>query len=365
MRELVELVQRVANCNAPVLLIGETGVGKEVVADLIHESSRGLLIPARPFIKVNMATLPKDLIEGELFGAAKGAFTGAIVPREGLFRAADRGTIFLDELSEMPVDLQSRLLRVLQEKSVRALGSTTSVPIDVRIVAAVNKAPDQLIKAGLLREDLYYRLSTISLVVPPLRERPEDIPRLASAYLAHYCHELEKPPMSLSPAALEKLKTYNWPGNVRQLMNEMNRLSIVHCVDEIQVSSLATEILNYAIGVEVHGSGLTMMARAEVNVVAKALFLMKGNKQAAAKLLGIGRQTLYNKLVAYDVSYDSLHHVVRVRGTPWFNVDERTVGNDDLEGLARMRGQCAADYDGGHEREPEVPPEVPHTSTSS
>src|SRR5438552_1884886 len=225
MKAVMRTVERIAPSDVSVLVTGESGTGKEVVADLIHTlspRSKG------PFIKINCAALPRELIESELFGSVKGAFTGAQGDREGLFRQAESGTLLLDEISEMPLDTQSKLLRVLQEKEVRPVGGRTSYKTDCRILAATNRQVDEAIKDGKLREDLYYRISAISIALPPLRERREDILPMARAFLNRFAAQANRPLTDFTPEASNRLRKHDWPGNVRQLQNEV-QLAVLMC----------------------------------------------------------------------------------------------------------------------------------------
>src|SRR5258705_7370216 len=224
MQEVVRTVERVAPSDVSILITGESGSGKEVIADLIHALSPRN--KAR-IIKINCAALPRELIESELFGSVKGAFTGAHTDREGLFRQAEGGTLFLDEISEMPIDTQSKLLRVLQDKEVRPVGGRTSYKTDSRVIAATNRPPEEAIKAGKLREDLYYRISAISIALPSLRERREDILPLATSFLKRFAAQANRVITAYTPAAAELLRRQDWPGNVRQLQNEVQRAGIM------------------------------------------------------------------------------------------------------------------------------------------
>lgn len=301
MRALQQLVERIAFSRAPVLIVGETGVGKEVVAEMIHEASPR---SAREMLSLNCAALPKDLIEGELFGCAKGAYTGATADRDGLFDAAHGSTIFLDELSEMPLDLQTRFLRVLQDGRIRPVGRSAYHDVDVRVISALNRRPEALISEHLLREDLYFRLSTVTITVPPLRERRADIVPLAEAYLEYFCLALERPPMTLTDDAKQLLTDASWPGNVRQLINEMNRVAVLRYADAVEIGHLSPAL---CVADVIHVDDLTLMEKQERVTIINVLREKAGNKLAAAKTLGIGRQTLYNKLTGYriqEVEYD-------------------------------------------------------------
>src|SRR3954447_1771481 len=220
MKAVMKTIERVAPSDVSVLITGESGTGKEVVADLIHTLSRR---SKGPFIKINCAALPRELIESELFGSVRGAFTGAQTDREGLFRQADGGTLLLDELAEMPVETQSKLLRVLQEKEFRPVGGRNSYKTDCRIIASTNLEVDVAIRAGKLREDLFYRISAVSVHLPPLRERREDILPMATAFLKRYAAQANRDITGFSNDAAERLRTFDWPGNVRQLQNEVQR----------------------------------------------------------------------------------------------------------------------------------------------
>src|SRR6266581_9419102 len=220
MKAVMRTVERIAPSDVSVLITGESCTGKEVVADLVHTLSprnKG------PFIKINCAALPRELIESELFGSVKGAFTGSQGDREGLFRQAEGGTLLLDELSEMPIDTQSKLLRVLQEKEVRPVGGRVSYKTDCRIIASTNRLVEDALKEGKLREDLFYRISAISVALPPLRERREDILPLANAFLKRFASQADRTLEGFTPLAAERLRKHDWPGNVRQLQNEVQR----------------------------------------------------------------------------------------------------------------------------------------------
>jgi DNA-binding NtrC family response regulator len=294
MKNVLRTLERIAPSDVSVLIVGESGTGKEVIADLLHAMSprnKG------PMIRVNCAAFPRELIESELFGALKGSYTGSTQDRDGLFRQAEGGTLFLDEISEMPVDTQSKLLRVLQDKEVRPVGGKTTYKTDCRVLAATNRPVDQAIKDGKLREDLYYRISTVSVSLPPLRERREDILPLANAFLKRFAGQAGRDIAGFSPAAAEMLRTFDWPGNVRQLQNEVQRTVLMAEGGQVDVQDLSiTTVLNPA---EVED--LTLMEAMERNTIVQVLKETGGNKLEAAKRLGIGRQTLYNKIKMYSI----------------------------------------------------------------
>jgi len=232
MRELYAKIHKVAPTNATVLVCGETGTGKELVANAIHRESPR---KGKPIISVNCAAIPETLIEAELFGHEKGAFTGAASTRDGLVSAADGGTLFLDEIGELPLEAQARLLRVLQEGEVRPIGAVESRKVDVRLVAATHRDLGKLAREGQFREDLYFRINVVQLKLPALRERGKDILALAETFVKRYCAEMLKPPLTLTPEAIQAITTYTWPGNIRELENAIQR-SVILCEDEKEIS---------------------------------------------------------------------------------------------------------------------------------
>ncbi|MEI7731158.1 MAG: sigma-54 dependent transcriptional regulator [Verrucomicrobiota bacterium] len=296
MKSVVRTVEKVAGSDVSVLLVGESGTGKEIIADLIHTLSPRA---SGPFVKVNCAALPRELIESELCGSVKGAYTGAHADRHGLFRQAEKGTLMLDEISEMPVDTQSKLLRVLQDKEVRPVGGKSSYTTDCRIIAATNRPVQQAIRDGKLREDLFYRISTITISLAPLRERPEDVCALANSFLQRYAAQADRAFSGFSKSALERLMRYEWPGNVRQLQNEIQRAVLIAEGPVIEPDDLSIQAEEGAHSTG--NSGLRLMAAMERNTIVQVLKDCDGNKVEAAKRLGIGRQTLYNKLKEYDL----------------------------------------------------------------
>ena len=296
MKAIVRTVERVAPSDASILITGESGTGKEVIADLIHTLSPRA---KGPFIKVNCAALPRELIESELFGSMKGAFTGAQSDREGLFKQADGGTLLLDELAEMPVDTQSKLLRVLQDRECRPVGGRVSYKINCRVIASTNQEVDVAIRAGRLREDLYYRISAIALHLSPLRERREDIVPLANSFLKRFAAQAGRSMIGFTPAASEKIRRHDWPGNVRQLQNEIQRALLMTEGSLIDASDLSIRDSNPA---NDEDPDLTLLEGIEKNTIIQMLKETNGNKLETAKRLGIGRQTLYNKIKAYNIS---------------------------------------------------------------
>jgi DNA-binding NtrC family response regulator len=297
MKSVMKTIERVAPSDVSVLVTGESGTGKEVVADMIHTLSRR---DKGPFIKINCAALPRELIESELFGSVKGSFTGATEDRKGLFRQAESGTLLLDELSEMPVDTQSKLLRVLQEKEVRPVGGRTSYKTDCRIIASTNRSVDDAIKQGKLREDLYYRISALAIHLPPLRERRDDVLPLARAFLKRFAAQADRLISDFSPEAAERLRKYDWPGNVRQLQNEIQR-TVLMCEGQV-VQPADLSIGQFQPTTEGGEQNLTLMEAMERNKIVEVLKETGGNKQETARRLGIGRQTLYNKIKSYQIA---------------------------------------------------------------
>jgi DNA-binding NtrC family response regulator len=297
MQTVVRTIERVAPSDVAVLITGESGTGKEVIADLVHSLSNR---SKNRIVKVNCAALPRELIESELFGSVKGAFTGAHADREGLFRQAEGGTLFLDEISEMPVDTQSKLLRVLQDQRVRPVGGKTDYQTNCRIVAATNRKPDEAIKDGKLREDLFYRISAISVHLPPLRERRDDIMPLANAFLKRFSSQANRTLRGFTPQACERLTSFEWPGNVRQLQNEIQRAVLLSEGPDIQAADLSVSDIRI-VPSEGHDTSFTLLEGVERNAIIQMLRETGGNKLETAKRLGIGRQTLYNKIKAYGI----------------------------------------------------------------
>jgi DNA-binding NtrC family response regulator len=297
MQEVVRTIERIAPSDVTVLITGESGTGKEVISDLLHALSPR---SKNKIIKINCAALPRELIESELFGSVKGAFTGAHTDREGLFRQSEGGTLLLDEISEMPIDTQSKLLRVLQDNEVRPVGGKTSYKTNCRVIASTNRKPEDALKEGKLREDLYYRISAISVHLPPLRERREDIMPLANSFLKRFAAQANHLISGFTPAAIERLTAFDWPGNVRQLQNEVQRAVLLNEGNEVDVADLS--VTNAKVGTaDGTDTSFTLLEGVERNAIIQTLKETGGNKLETAKRLGIGRQTLYNKIKAYGI----------------------------------------------------------------
>ena len=296
LQAVVRTIERVAPSDVTILITGESGSGKEVIADLIH-----CLSPRAKnrIIKINCAALPRDLIESELFGSKKGSYTGSLGAM-GLFRQAEGGTLFLDEISEMPIDTQSKLLRVLQDQEVRPVGDTVSYKTNCRIIAATNRKTDEAIKDGKLREDLFYRISAIAVHLPPLRERRDDIMPLANSFLRRFAAQANRTLRGFTPQALERLNAFDWPGNVRQLQNEIQRAVLLSEGPEVHVTDLSISDVKF-VPTEGHDTNFTLLEGVERNAIVQMLKETGGNKLETAKRLGIGRQTLYNKIKAYGI----------------------------------------------------------------
>lgn len=299
MRRVLALAERIAGSEAPVLVSGESGCGKERIARLIHERSAR---SGGPFVAVNCGALPEGLLESELFGHVRGAFTGADRDREGLFEAASGGILLLDEIGEMPPQLQVKLLRVLQDGEVRRVGATRSKAVDARVVAATNRDLGEMVAARAFRKDLYYRLNVLRIDVPPLRERREDVLPLAHAFLRRGCVRYRCGPCSLSAEALDALLAYPWPGNVRELEHAMERAVIIaEGKPKIEVTDLPPEIVRRGAPPLLDGP-VERLADVERRHILLALERCGGNRTKAAKALGIGANTLWRKLRAYGVA---------------------------------------------------------------
>ena len=301
MQEIQELIEAMAPSEANVLITGESGVGKEVIANAIHSRSRR---STKPMVKLNCAAFPQAMIEGELFGYVKGAFTGATNDFAGMIAAASGSTLFLDEISEMPAELQTRFLRVLQEREYRPLGSTKTLKADFRVVAATNRPISSALAENRLRADLYYRLNTFQIEVPPLRDRKEDIPPLVSTFLKQFAKGLDKSEPVIAPEAFQKLLDYAWPGNVRELQNAIEYAVVLARDNRISVKELPTEVqLPPMLQQKDRGNngGVQSLEDMERDAIIQALAQTHGNKKKAAQVLGIQRPTLYNKMKRYAI----------------------------------------------------------------
>lgn len=306
MAALQAMVGQLADSLATVLVIGESGTGKDLIARTLHflSSRRG-----GPFIPVNCAAMPENLIESELFGYVKGAFTDARRGKRGLFAAAHGGTLFLDEIGDMPISLQSKLLRTIEDKRVRPLGATEETAVDVRIIAATNSDLEAAMRNGRFRSDLYYRLATVTLSVPPLRERTEDIPLLIKHFLTRAAAEAGKAVPEIKPEAMSRLLRYRWPGNVRELQNAVQHGVILCRDDVIKVKDLPPRIAGDLVAstrvLEDLASRRVSLARLERDYVRTVLELVNGNKTEAAAILQIDRKTLYRKIEEQEASPSS------------------------------------------------------------
>src|SRR6516165_4256571 len=300
MQELFELIESVAASEANILIQGENGTGKELIANAIHYNSKRA---KGPFIKINCAAIPKDLIESELFGYKKGAFTGAVSDKEGLFEMAEGGSLLLDEIAEMPAYLQTKLLRVLQEREYRPIGSDRIVRVDFRLICATNIDLDAALRDGKLREDLYFRINTITLRVPPLRERTEDIPLLCEHFLEKYKQRHGRAQIkSIAPAAYHVLIRHRWPGNVRELENVIERGVLVAKGSEITVNDLPESLrTDSAATTEFVIPPHRTLAEIEKMAILQTLQRTNWNKQEAAQILGLYRPTLYSKMKKHEI----------------------------------------------------------------
>ena len=297
MRNVLALAERVAQSHAPLLVAGESGTGKERVARYVHRRSPRA---AGPFIPVNCGALPEQLLESELFGHARGAFTGADREHKGLFEAAAGGTLLLDEVGEIPHSVQVKLLRVLQDREVRRVGSTESRRIDVRIIAATNRDLAEMVRERTFRKDLYYRLKVLSIEVPPLRERKEDILPLAHSFLQSSCKAYRCGPASISAEALDRLLAHSWPGNARELEHAMERAVVLAgCKPKIEAADLPPEVVfgNPAPDAE----AIVPLAELERRHILRALHRFGGSRKETAHALGIATNTLWRRLCEYGV----------------------------------------------------------------
>jgi two-component system, NtrC family, nitrogen regulation response regulator NtrX len=288
-----------------VLIYGENGTGKELVARTIHALSRRR---AAPFVEINCAAIPEELIESELFGHVRGAFTGAVSDRRGKFEAAAGGTIFLDEIGDMSLKTQAKVLRVLQEQTMEPVGGTNRIKVDARVLAATNKDLPAEIRGGRFREDLYFRLNVIPIFVPPLRDRPDDIPRLADHFMAEFAREYGKRMKTFEPDALAVIQQYAWPGNVRELRNVIERLMIMVPGDSIAASNLSfldPQALRRPDAPDAPDDRLTLHEardRFERDLILRTLAEQQGNMSRTAEVLGVERSNLYRKMKAFGIA---------------------------------------------------------------
>ncbi|HXG91049.1 MAG TPA: sigma-54 dependent transcriptional regulator [Blastocatellia bacterium] len=301
MQNIFEMIEAVAKSDANILIVGESGTGKELIANAIHYNSHRA---KGPFVKVNCAALPKELIESELFGHTKGAFTGAARDKEGLIARANGGSILLDEIAEMPLELQPKLLRALQERVYYRLGSEKPVEVDFRLICSTNRNPPEAVRNGQLREDLYYRISTITIEVPPLRERQEDIQLLADHFLKMFSEKYNRKNEGFSQSAISAMYNYAWPGNVRELESAIERAVLLAKGERIEASDLpftaaeSPATTNHEFKVPPN----MKLEEIEREVIYQTLQRTKGNKQAAATALGIYRPRLYSKIRKYNLT---------------------------------------------------------------
>ncbi len=295
MHFLYEVIGKVSQNTSPVLVIGETGTGKELVARVIHFKG---LRREKAFVPVDCSALPPTLVESELFGHVKGAFTGADYSKRGLLQTADKGTIFLDEIGELPMFLQAKLLRPLQEKEIRPVGSTERIPIDVRVIAATNRDLEVGVREGTFRQDLFFRLNVVQIRLPALRERQVDIPLLVTHFLDKFC-DPKQPVRALSDEALRRLMAYDWPGNIRELENTIECALALSSDSVVTVDDLASVPYGASAPNAPDSNELVLLEELERRAIQHALKQTRGDRLAAARLLGIGKTTLYRKLKEY------------------------------------------------------------------
>ena len=300
MRKVADLIDRVGDSDASVLIHGETGTGKELVARAVHNKSKRR---EGPFVAINCAAVPHSLLESELFGHARGAFTDAKSTRVGLFQQANGGTLFLDEIGELPVDVQPKLLRALQERKVRPVGDNREIPYDARIVAATNRDLENEVREKRFREDLYYRINVVKLEVPPLRSRGSDTLHLAHHFLKVFAERSGKPTIELSERAAERLMAYEWPGNVRELENCIEHAVALARFEQVTVEDLPEKLRGYLAGSFVASANdpteIVTMEELEKRYLLRVFKLVGNNKSRAAEVLGIDRRTMYRKLERY------------------------------------------------------------------
>jgi two-component system response regulator PilR (NtrC family) len=310
MQQVYELIQLAAPSKSNILVLGESGTGKELVAKAIHHHSRRA---HGPFVTVNSGSMPADLLESNLFGHLRGAFTGAVANKKGLFEMASSGSIFFDEIGNIPIDTQSKLLRVIQEKEFMRLGGVDTVKVDVRIIAATNADLDIAVQHGTFREDLFYRLNVITVTLPPLRKRTEDVPMLAQHFLAHYARENEKHLRDISPQAMEALLDYHWPGNVRELENVIERAVVLSTGEVLGVDLLPSSVRHpESVGLPpptLPANGVAFkeaVSEYERQIIIKALQASNGVQKRAAELLQVKPTTLHEMMKRLNISSESV-----------------------------------------------------------
>jgi two-component system, NtrC family, response regulator AtoC len=297
MREAVSLAERVSSADANVLITGETGVGKDLLASFIHSKSRRA---AQPLVKIDCATLPGDLLEAELFGYERGAFTGAVETKAGRFEAAQKGTIVLDEIAHLSNDAQAKLLRVIETREFERLGGRKTIKLDARLIALTNVDLESAVKVGRFREDLFYRLNVINIRVPPLRERKDDLSKLIQHFLKHYSAKHGRNVQRVSPEALAMLQAYEYPGNARELANLLERAVIVATGKRLEEADLP-EGLKAAVSAQQRKQKPQSLAQLEAAYISEMLTATGGNKAECARILGISRKNLYEKIARYQL----------------------------------------------------------------
>jgi transcriptional regulator with PAS, ATPase and Fis domain len=298
MAEVLRLLNLVAPTEATVLLLGETGTGKDLAAQAIHRNS-----PRRdgPFVVVNCAALPETLLESELFGHERGAFSGAVGRKEGRFVVAHRGTLFLDEIGELGSATQAKILRVIQAREFEPLGSTRTVKVDVRLVAATNRDLEAMVNGGRFRDDLFFRLNVFPIVMPPLRERLEDLPLLAGEFLRSYARKNQRPALALAPEVVDAFRRYPWPGNIRELENVLERGVIVCPGETLTLADLPPVIQRGALGLALEEESEPGLAELEGQLIRRTLDKVAGRRRQAAEILGISLDELNVKMRAYGL----------------------------------------------------------------
>ena len=299
--DVLNTIARIAKTNASVLITGESGTGKELIAEAIHINSQRA---KHPFVKVNLGGISQSLFESEMFGHKKGAFTDASADRIGRFEMANKGTIFLDEIGEIPLSTQVKLLRVLETRSFERIGGTETITVDTRVVTATNRDLMEMVRQGTFREDLFYRLDVVTIHLPPLRERQEDIPPLVKYYLDYFAKENGRPLFTVSESAMSALCSYSWPGNIRELKNCMERMVVLTRGSLIDIENVPVNIrekINPGISKTILNSSTCDLEKNEKMLIQRALNECDGNRTRAAEKLGISRRTLHRKLALYDI----------------------------------------------------------------